>query len=138
MSSSTIQTSINAAAKELADAFNNNKAAKQSLKEVKDALKDKLAIDSHYQELLKREKELKRVRQEMGEEISEIKKGKEQIAMETDEQKEIDDFMEQQDTKFGDVKDRVIAQLSRDLADEGMIAEIHYKNGQLVLIVARA
>lgn len=136
--SSNIQQSINTAAEQLANAFNNKKAANEALKELKKALKEKLEGESRFQELSKREKELKNARKDISEELKEIKKEKEQMAVETEEQQEIDEFIDEQDTKFGDEKDRVIAQLSRDLADNGMIAEIHYKNGQLILIVARS
>ncbi len=136
--SGDIQSSINLAAKELADAFNKQKAARDGLKELKKALKEKLDMDPSYTELSEKEKKLKQARKEISDELAEIKKTKEQISMETDEQTEIDDFMDQQEEKFIAVKDKVIVQLSRDLVDYGLTAEIHYKSGQLILIVARA
>jgi len=135
---SSIQEMINSAANELNEAYGQQKASKKSLKELKKALTEKLAESAHYQDLSKREQEIKKIRKDLTEELQEIKKEKEQMAMETEEQKEMDDFIEQQDTKFSKIKDRVIVNLSRQLADQGVIAEIHYKNGQLILIVARA
>ena len=136
--SSNIQTSINTAADQLANAFNNRKAANDSTKELKKAVKEKMQEDPRFLDLEKREKELKNARKDLTEELKEIKKEKEQMAMETDEQRELDEFVEDQDIKFADEKDRVVAQLSRELADNGMIAEVSYKSGQLILIVARA
>jgi len=136
--SSDIQNSINAAAEELAQAFNNKKAASEGLKEIKKSLKSQLEDNPKFQELSKEEKSLKDSRKDLTERLKEIKKEKEQMAMELDEFKEIEEFTDEQDVKFGDTKDRVIAKLSRDLADAGMVAEIHYKSGQLILIVARA
>jgi ATPase subunit of ABC transporter with duplicated ATPase domains len=133
-----LQSFINEAANQLNDAFQAQKIAKQGLKELKKALKEKLESDSKYQELLAREKKLKEMRKEMSEDLQEIKKEKEQMAMDTDEQREIDEFIEVQETKFLKIKDTVIVDLSRKVADEGMVAEIHYKNGQLIFIVARS
>lgn len=133
-----LQSSINEAANQLNDAFAAQKMAKQGLKELKKALKDKLESEAKYQELLAREKKLKEMRKEMSEDLQEIKKEKEQMAMDTDEQREIDEFIEVQETKFLKIKDTVIVDLSRKVADEGMVAEIHYKNGQLIFIVARS
>jgi len=133
-----IQSSINTAAKELEEAFIRQKAAKASLKELKKALKKKLEEDQAYLDLIEREKKLKKMNKEIREDLQEIKKAKEQIALETEEQKEIDDFLEQQENSFSETKDRVIMKLSRDLIDEGVTAEVYYKSGQLILVVARA
>jgi len=135
---SNIQDKINIAAEQLANAFNNKKASREALKELKQALKDVLQSNSDYTKLEDREKVLKRARKDISEELAEIKKSKQQIAIETDEQKELDDFVDDQEVKYSEVKDRVVVQLSRDLADEKMTAEVLYKSGQLILVVARA
>jgi len=135
---SNIQDKINIAAEQLANAFNNKKASREALKELKKALKDVLQSNSDYTKLEDREKVLKRARKDISEELAEIKKSKQQIAIETDEQKELDDFVDDQEVKYSEVKDRVVVQLSRDLADEKMTAEVLYKSGQLILVVARA
>ena len=138
VSKSNIQGSINAAAENLVDAFNNKKAASDSMKDLKRQLTEALEANPDYAKLTEREKELKRARKDLSDELSEIKKEKEAIAIETDEQKEYDDFAEEQNAKFEEVKENVIVQLSRDLADEGMIAEVQVKGSQLILVVARA
>lgn len=135
---SNVQGAINAAADILVNACNNRKAANDTLKDLKRALKERLEQDPEYAKLIEREKQLKRARKDISEELSEIKKNKEQIALETDEQREYDDFVEEQETKFLKTKESVITQLSRDLADEGMIAEVQVKGSQLILVVARA
>lgn len=135
---SNIQTSINSAADQLANAFNNRKAANDSMKELKKALKEKLQEDPRYLDLEKQEKELKHSLANLKEQIKDIKKDKEDIEMETEEWQELDDFVDEQENKFHEEKDTVVAQLSRELADNGMIAEVVYKSGQLILIVARA
>ena len=133
-----IQGHINTAADQLAEAWNNKKASGEAVKEVKKELKAKMDENSKFLDLSKEEKKLKESRKELTERLKEIKKEKEQMQMETDEYQEIEEFTDMQDIKFGDTKDRTIAQLSRDLADNGVIAEINYRSGRLDLTVARA
>ncbi|PCI24582.1 hypothetical protein COB57_04150 [Candidatus Peregrinibacteria bacterium] len=133
-----LQNCINKAGEKLTNAYQDFKAAKSSTKDLKKSLQNTLDSDPKYQLLDKREKELKKVRKEMGEDLADIKKAKEQISIETPEHKELDEFTEEFEIKFNETKDKEILKLSRDLAEAGIVTEILYKNGQLILIVARA
>ena len=133
----TLQSDLKEAAKELENAALLQKSAQESIKELKKALKENLDNNPDYQELTTREKKLKHTKKEITEELQLIKKEKEQIAMDTEEQKELDDFLEKQESSFEKVKEKVVQQLSRKLADEGIAAEIHCKKKELILVVAR-
>ena len=138
MTNSSVQNAINAAATKLSNAFTNFKVAKQSLKDLKKSLKERLELLPEYQDLMRKRKELKESRKSISEELKDINREADALAMDTDEHKEINDFIEDEDLKFSEVKEKTLMQLSRDLVDGGVEAEVYYKNGQLILIVARS
>ena len=134
---SDFQSIFTEAGDKLHKALAEKKAGDDSIKDLKRSMKEKLENNDAYSELIKREKDLKQARKDLSNELSEIKKSKEQIVMDTDEYKEIEGFLEKSEESYVKTKDLVIGNLSHNLVDMGIVAEVSYKSGQLMLIVSR-
>ena len=132
-----LQSLFAEASDELNSAFEKQKATQDTVKDLKRTLKDTLDMIPEYLELQEKKKVLTSAKKELTDELKEIKTLQDNIIQNTDEFKEMEEFVMDQDEKFGKTKDKVISQLSRDLADQGIVAEINYKKGDLILIVAR-
>lgn len=135
---SQLQQNITSAGQELTKAFLDKKAASGGLRELRKELKNTLSEDLTFAKLSAQEAELNKAKKGIADQLLEIKKDKEAISMETDEHKELDEFVDYHDQQFAEVKDRVITRLSSQIKEDGLTAEIMYKGGELHLIVIRS
>lgn len=133
----TIQNSIDLAKEKLQKLNDDNKASRDSVKQLKKQLKQRLKNDSKYQELVESEKRLKQALKDLKESLDELKKEKEQIEIETEEYKELEDFLQEQEQVFEGQKNVILLRLGQDLSEQGILSEVLFKKNELSLIVAR-
>lgn len=133
----TIQDLIASASQWLQKAYEIFQASQKALKDLKKELKNTLKQSPDWQELEEQLKLLKNTRKEMTEQIKDLQKAQDQISVELDEYQVIQDFMLTMDDKYNEVKDKELNILSKNLSDKWILAEIEYRNGKLVLVVAK-
>lgn len=133
----TIQEFLLKAWQDLSESFKNYKAAQDTLKDMKKELKSDLKKDDKWSKCENQIRLLKNNRKEIWEQIKELQKQQDQIALELDQYKAIQDFVVEMEDKYSDNKDKVLNRLSRELAEKWVIAEIEYRNWKLILIVAK-
>ena len=133
----TINELILKTAEKLWESFNNYKDAQEVFKNLKKDLKNELKADTAWQELEDQVKLLKHNRKEMSEQIKDLSKAQDQIAVWLEQYEQVQDYAVEMEDKFSNQKDKSLNSLSRELAEKWIIAEIEYKNWQLILIVAK-
>lgn len=135
--STTFQEAVTAAATKLADAFDAFKATKQAKKDLEKRLEHILEEDPDYLNLIQEEKNLKKARRELSEQIKDFKDQKELMMRNLDEYAELQEFVEKTEGVFLEKRDQTLQDLSVDLSQQGIEAELHFKSGDLILVVSR-
>ncbi|MBI5414384.1 hypothetical protein HZA38_02615 [Candidatus Peregrinibacteria bacterium] len=125
------------AAEKLGEAFENYKATKDARKKLEKQLKKQLEEDPHYLHLLDSEKQLKKKRRELSEELADVKHQQELMMKNLDEYEDLEGFIEKTEGAYIARKTEVLESLARELSAQGIAAEIHFKNGDLMLIISR-
>jgi len=135
--SNVFQEAISAAAEKLIDALETFKATKKAKKTLEKQLQFKLEENPDYLALLEEDKKLKKQRRELSESIADLKHQKELMMRELDEHEELEQSIEKTEGRYLTKKDEVLADLSRQLSEQGITTELHFKNGDLIIVVAR-
>lgn len=134
----TINELLSTASEKLSESFKNYRAAIEVFKNLKKDLKNELKLNTEWRELEDQIKVLKTNRRDIWEQIRDLQKRQDQIAITLDQYEEVQNFALEMEDKFSDKKDKELNSLSRQLAEKWIVAEVEYKNtGQLLLIVAR-
>ena len=122
--SAKFQQSVTAAAKKLADAFEAWKATKKAKKDIENRLEQILEEDPDYLNL--------------AEKLADIKDQKELMRKHLEQYAELEEFVEKTEGVFLEKRDQTLSDLAKDLAEQGIEAELLFKNnGDLVMVVSR-
>ena len=136
--SAKFQQSVTAAAKKLADAFEAWKATKKAKKDIENRLEQILEEDPDYLNLLQEEKTMKKAKRDLAEKLADIKDQKELMRKHLEQYAELEEFVEKTEGVFLEKRDQTLSDLAKDLAEQGIEAELLFKNnGDLVMVVSR-
>lgn len=134
----TIQELLNKSAEVLSEWYKNYKLAADTLKQLKKDLSGELKKNDEWLKLEQEIRKLKESRKDIGEQINDKKRLQDQVAVSLEQYQAVQDFAVEMEDKFADEKDKVLNRLSRDLTEKWLEAEIDYKSGRLMLIVAKS
>lgn len=134
----TINELLSVASEKLSESFKNYRAALEVFKNLKKDLKNELKTNSEWVEIEDQIKLLKTNRRDIWEQIKDLQKRQDQIAITLEQYEEVQNFSLEMEDKFSDKKDKELNSLSKNLAEKWILAEVEYRNnGQLLLIVAK-
>ena len=132
-----LQTAIDFAAAPIQQSWENYKAAKSASKKLIKNIGKDLETDSDYLQACNEEKQLKKKRRDLSEQISDLKQQKELMLRNHDDYEQAVAFVNEQEEKFLTERDTAITTLSKALEKNGLTAEVGFKSGDLTLVVAR-